>query len=148
VCFRPGEATFSLFTYNFPASTSFTSSEVKRYKQAPGVVGYSVYKNGVLDDFEIASGLWIQRSDGEVPTFSSKRSEKEQATINDVEAKFVYKYENRTRTETTYSITIRRSTLRFNEDFEWAEPRPDGRQAIPAPQGGQQDQGYCAEFKQ
>jgi hypothetical protein len=148
VCFREGEDTFLLLTFHIPDKIAFTPSGIKGYKQSSGVVAYSTYKQGVMDDFRLASGMWLRSDDdSEAPTFSSYKKDEDQALFSDSEVGFYFKFTNLNHNQTDYALKIRRSTLRFNETFTWPETKGDGKKQVPESEGRDTNQGHCVEFK-
>jgi hypothetical protein len=141
-CFRTGEDVFFIIDYRIPPDGVFTKSK-EAVLQASGYVFYSRYKEGVLDNIEVVAGLWIKRPDE--LSFSSTPGgslDSAQENVSDTEIQFNYSFENLSKTQTTYSTQIRRSTLRFVEEYRWGKNDKDNTS------GESSNRGYCTEFKQ
>lgn len=153
VCFRPAEDVFIILSYNVPyIELAKHSSKVAAV--VAGTVEYRRYKSGISDDAYIAHGFWMNSPTGDVPTFASPLSMPVQASVNNGELAFSFSFENRSHNKTLYSIQLRRSTLRFNEQYRWdediKEPAPKGTRdtTFRNIQDGADYNGYCAQVKQ
>lgn len=136
VCFRETEDVFSLISFVEPAQSFYKKD--KKYPfllTASGLLFYSRYAKGQNDDFRMFPGTWSGMARTETsmeladrPTFSTNDAVKpNQASVDQSEVGIIYTYQNLSRTTTTYSIQIRRSTLRFNET--WTFPADDKKSA-------------------
>lgn len=147
VCFRNLEDAFALIGFNEPPAAAFHLGASKKTSLADGMVKYSRYVNGTNEDIQLATGKWVKvlpAEDNEVIFAPMLRKggvpDTPIANINDSEITFRYHYENVSRTETLYIITLRRSTLRFNE--LWESPDPKTKQSTQRTESG-----TCVAFK-
>jgi hypothetical protein len=141
VCFRSGEDVFFLVDYTLPASSSFKKAKDDAL-QAPAFVFYSMYKQGVLDAIEVTAGTWTKGTD-EMYYRATPGGDSAQASVSDAEIGFGYVFDNLDKTKTTYSVKIRRSTLRFVEDYRW----PNNDKDKTSGSGTNSSTGYCKAFK-
>jgi hypothetical protein len=121
-----------------PPDSSFKKSQDGAF-QATGFVFYSMYKQGVLGSIEVSSGSWT-KVNGEATYSSTPGGDSAEANISDTEVLFSYVFDNLSNTKTTYSIRIRRSTLRFVEDYQWTTSPKDKTADVDS------SAGYCKTF--
>jgi hypothetical protein len=109
------------------------------------LVGYRLFKKGVLDDFQVAYGKWTKQSDGSVDFEETKPPPSEQLVFNahssvtEGNVTFSYSFENMAGKKTEYSVKIQRSTLRFVETYQWPNQRGKGEEPNTY-------SGYCVSY--
>ena len=149
VCFRPNEDTFIVLSFADPLRDAFAPVPSKPgISKTTGFLNYERFKDGVADETEMAFGDWTKlKVVDSIPFFNTANSANPNATLSDTELDYTYSYKNLAGTTTRYVLQLRRSTLRFNESFTYAEP--SGKQ--PTKRTPSQNQitvsGYCTEFQ-
>jgi hypothetical protein len=134
-CFRPGDDVFFLISFHQATSE----------KGAFPLVGYHLFKKGVLDDSRVAYGKWTKQSDGSFDFEETKPPPSKQlvfnahSSITESNVTFSYSFENPTGKKTEYSVKIQRSTLRFVETYQWPNQRGKGEEPNTY-------SGYCASY--
>ena len=134
-CFRPGDDVFFLISFHQATSEKGTVP----------VVGYHLYKKGVLDDFQVAYGKWTKQSDGSFDFEETKPPPSEQAVFNahssitEGNVAVSYSFENMAGKKTGYSVKVQRSTLRFVETYQ--RPNQKGKGEEPNTYSG-----YCVSY--
>lgn len=147
VCFEDTEDTFIVISFRQPSSAQSYKKDSIGLLVASGRVGYFRYKNGVSDDVAFAHGSWIKTGPDDSSQFLNygvpHATNSEDASIDDSEANFSYKFRNLSKLMTAYSIQVRRSTLRFVETYQWEEINKDKKQIARRVE----NTGFCAEFR-
>jgi hypothetical protein len=148
VCFIPNEDEFLVAAFGLPADSDFNPGTVRGMLVAPDIFSYYRFKNGVEDSSDTVFGNWTKVK-GFKPSFRSDKDIKtSHASVDDSEVVYDRTYANLNGTETTYTVRIRRSTLRFNESYDAPEtPVPTKGAPNTKPVRRYSDNGYCAEFK-
>jgi hypothetical protein len=146
VCFRPDEDVFIIFYFPSLTLDYRAVPPNKLIVVAKGHVYYARYKDGLLEYGDVAHGEWVRPNYG--PTedpppgvFHTARSTQPTALVSDNEIVYGSSFKNLEKSETNYSITIRRSTLRFVETFQAPGHKPSD------PFYKSTTGGHCAEFK-
>jgi hypothetical protein len=154
VCFRQSEDVFILITIKEPLDRLFRMTDAQaNNSEQPGWLQYSRFKDGVSEKASVTFGKWAKWvfSGETIISFASKGPPSSSADSSEI--LFTESYENLSRTKTTYNFTLRRSTRRFTENYQWEEPPPKQgtrvkEQTSTQPDLGQNsNSGYCAEFK-
>src|SRR5438445_5590158 len=123
VCFRPYEDVFITISYEAPSYNAFVKNEVSKLYETSGLLWYARYKQGVLDDSQVAGGKWKKYlRDGQEPSFVPDPKSVATSLISDSEVVFGYTFQNLSSTKTFYRVDLRRSTLRFVETYQWDNP--------------------------
>ena len=134
-CFRPDDDVFFLISFHQATSEKGTVP----------LVGYHLFKKGVLDDSRVAYGKWTKQSDGSVDFEETKPPPSEQLVFNahssvtEGNVTFSYSFENMAGKKTEYSVKIQRSTLRFVETYQWPNQRGKGEEPNTY-------SGYCVSY--
>jgi hypothetical protein len=134
-CFRPDDDVFFLISFH----------QATDEKGAFPMVGYRIFKNGVLDDFRVAYGKWKKKPGGSFNFEETKPPASEQlvfnahSSITDGEVLFSYSFENMAAKKTEYSVKIQRSTLRFVETYHWPNQKGKGKDSNTF-------SGYCVSY--
>jgi hypothetical protein len=143
VCFRPEKDIFILVYSRPPYDFQFRNVPgAPTVVQADGDVYYERYEDGLQDDFKSTSGTWRKAPSAPelgmhfVHSPSSKNSD---ATLTDAQVSFSFTFENVQHNTTSYEIEIRRSTLRFLEQYSYDDPKT--KQQVRGSYTG-----HCAEF--
>lgn len=140
VCFRTDEDTFIVVSISMPYPLTFHKSATdKNLSTAYGRVRYKRYKDGISDYIRFAPGSWV-RSEGISDSFETKEGAPVSAFMDDDELSISFKYPNIVKTTSDYTLTIRRSTLRFTETVYVKETKPS------KPDYKSSDGGHCTEF--
>jgi hypothetical protein len=155
VCFRPYTDVFFTLSYAQPSYESFTKVGSTTTYQTQGMLYYVRYKDGVRDDVQLVFGLWKKfTKDGQEAQFFPAPVDSPKGNISADEVGFEYSFSNLSNTKTYYSAAIRRSTLRFVENYMWDNPpeKPKKTKAADQNQNSQPTKetqditGYCALF--
>jgi hypothetical protein len=134
-CFRPGDDVFFLISFHQATSE----------KGGFPLVGYHLFKKGVLDDSRVAYGNWTRQSDGSSdfeetqPPPSKQLAFNAHSSITESTVTFSYSFENMAGKKIEYSVKIRRSTLRFVETYQWPNQRGKGEEPNTY-------SGYCVSY--
>jgi|SRR5580704_4027882 hypothetical protein len=127
-CFLPGEDEFLIVSFGTPQESLYapatTPGASKNILKTLDSFVYLRFTKGVQNTSNVIFGNWIKyKSLPDLkPSFSGKADEsKSRADVNDSEVEYSYTFDNLRGTKTTYSLQIRRSTLRFNETFDVPE---------------------------
>jgi hypothetical protein len=152
VCFRPRADLFFIITFEIPPDDAFVKATKGTGFQSLQVMLFSSFKNGVIDTSGYTVGLWTKQHSYDSPTFDGTHDDKDTdrtfaSSVNDAEVFYRSSYKNMSKTNTIYTVQIRRSTLRFNEDYTWDEVPNPKTPTTPVGQNSQSFSGYCAEFK-
>lgn len=155
VCFRPNQDVFFTISYHEPQDDSLfveTKSGSGTYEQ-DSVLSYYRFKSGVVDEFQTFSGKWRKFGKAGQAFFTAAPSaEGGGASVDDTEANVQYGFKNLAGTETAYSVSVRRSTLRFLESYEWGNPAPPQEESASnarkdsVSKGADDVSGYCRYF--
>jgi len=156
VCWRPYKDVFFTLSYAQPSYEEFTRVGSTTTYQTPGMLYYVRYKDGVRDDMQYVLGSWKKYTkDGGQPAqfFPSQNSAARSlnGNITADEVGIEYSFSNLSNTKTAYSVSIRRSTLRFVENYMWENPPEKPQKAKAADQSQQSEPtkgseditGYC-----
>jgi hypothetical protein len=135
-CFRKSSDVF--VTVSFPTDKALVyAEEANHMRKAAALVEYDRYKDGVSEDEQVYIGNYTRYSyPGMTPSFRSEVDEKDKtrgASITDSEISIYYTYDNAVGGKTTYSMQIRRSTMRFVETFRSGDTQTN-------------ETGYCKQF--
>ena len=136
VCFRKDSDVFLLISYYEP------SSWLHGDNQRAGTLTYTRYRDGVLNDVRTCVGDWKKLPSGDA------RFRGQQCFIDSAELIVEYSDQNLNNETTHYSVQIRRSTLRFVENFHGTE-RKTGQPPKGAKSNSQfqlSETGYCEKF--
>lgn len=147
-CFRTAEDVFMLLYYSDPVPDAYSKSPLTNpFVQQEDFVSYARYKHGLLDDYQATQGLWRKRAHAtdNNATFVSSPSSDPSARIDDSEISFFYTFQNIYDAKTSYSLRVRKSTLRFSEVFEWQGQKNAKKDQDNA--GMTDNTGQCAEVK-
>jgi hypothetical protein len=114
---------------------------------------YVRYKDGVRDDIQFVLGSWKKfTKDGQAAQFfpAQNSASSPKGNISADEVGIEYSYSNLSNTKTDCSVAIRRSTLRFVENYMWDNPpekpkkNKDAALSQSEPTKGSEDiTGYC-----
>jgi hypothetical protein len=136
VCFKSEEDTFFTIAFHQPHNNSLLFPWV----------AYEKFTNGVSDTFQLAYGKWNQDPNGSY-SFSEARAPASKdfnptgnASITQDQVRFSYTFKNLIGSSTDYSVTLRRSTLRFSERIEWTNPKDKSHNAADSA-------GYCVAYQ-
>jgi len=129
VCFRPKEDVFVVIHYRAP-HPPWTKSENDRETQS-GFVNFVEYRNGVVSTDRLATGTWSRIDPDRVgpmePLFESGEADGSSTPVQiDIQAEInvSYDFQNTTNETIGRSLTIRRSTGRFVENFKPSADAP------------------------
>ncbi len=128
VCFRSNADIFFVISLQQRAGSGYVTP----------LVQYKLFKDGILDDSRIAHGDWQKALDGSY-TFRQSKTSEASASVTDDEVHFGYSFKNRKAQVIGYRAQIRRSTLRFSEDYEYPIETDGGHDT-------NHFTGYCEEF--
>jgi hypothetical protein len=157
VCFRPYQDVFFTLSYAQPTYEEFTRVGSTTTYQTPGLLYYVRYKDGVRDDMQFVLGSWKKYTkDGGQPAqfFPTQNSVGPKGNISADEVGIEYTFSNLSNTKTAYNVAIRRSTLRYVENYMWENPPEKSKKTKAADQSQQSEPtkgseditGYCASF--
>ena len=153
VCFRELEDVFLLISYTRPIDRLFSVSSEPTSSTQFGFFNYRRVKNGVSEDRQSLSGRWRRTRFGSMSdvVFEGNKHTSLSAFITDTEVMFSYSFKNLNSTTTQYGLTVRRSTLRFSETYEWfdAARKPGKRSSNSAgdePKVRLENGGHCEQF--
>lgn len=149
VCFRPNEDTFIVLSFPDPVKESFAPVPSKPgITKTTGFFEYERFKDGVSEESEIALGDWTKlKITDSVPFFSTANTADPNATLSETELDYTHSFKNLAGTTTRYVLQLRRSTLRFNETFTYAEASPKQSTKQTPSQNQVTVSGYCTEFQ-
>jgi hypothetical protein len=151
VCFRPNVDVFFLLGFKKPSESRFKTGNTG-YPEATGQGLYFRYSDGVLDDSKIVNGVWRRFTPKDGPVFFATPASDTHASINDSELSVAYTFTNLSHKTTEYTVTVRRSTLRFSENYTFPQiPVASKKGAKQEPPPETDDRlsfnGYCARIK-
>jgi hypothetical protein len=159
VCFRPMEDVFFTMSYSSPDYNLFMKSATSQAYEQFAFFLYARFKGGVVDESQMFSAKWKKfAKDGQTPIYLSISDPKRASntSVSDSELSVQYAFTNRSNTNTTYLVTVRRSTLRFLETYEWENKAPSPKrskgtsqvsdQTLNSPRGSTEFSGRCAYF--
>jgi hypothetical protein len=142
VCFNQTEDAFHLFSFTPPQPQRYlTGKSPSEPATADGFLIHTAYEDGVQVDQEMIAGKWHKFSFEDQPTFVSSPGQSVEASISDSELDLTEKFENVMHTNSTRTIRVRRSTLRFVLETI----APDSDRTKPLIYGSRK--GLCADFK-
>jgi len=146
VCFREGEDVFYMISLGTPPGGDFKKIGQSPFYRPPyhGLVFYKRFKGGQDDDSKIVSGEWTKLGPDASPNFETPAKQIPSLHVTESEISFYEEYKNVGGGETTYSLQIRRSTMRASETFQWhispADPKKQPNN------GSDTDSGHCILF--
>jgi hypothetical protein len=131
VCFRHDENTFFVISFDEPSKDMFVPTSVPGKSQITGVVKYHRFKDSASDDFRVTAGDWEKTAIGDSKEISFASSsnkapgseEQTAAAVNENEIRIGYSFQNREETKVDCELRLRRSTLNFVENYDWADPK-------------------------
>lgn len=153
VCFIPNEDEFLIAAFGVPADSDFTPDTRRSLLVAPDIFSYYRFKNGIEDSSDMVPGKWTKFKGITMnPSFASEQEIKtSHASVSGSEVAYDHTYTNLNGTQTTYTLQIRRSTLRFNESYDAPDKPTAAAKGASTPNTKPihrfSDNGYCAEFK-
>ena len=116
VCFEKDEDNFMVISVS-PAYGSFYRKEKPRgFESQRSVSSFQRFKNGESIDSAFLPGIWKRVG---VSEFFVTDAGAQSVGVNDSEITYTDAYENLRKTKTEYSLSIRRSTLRFAENYRF-----------------------------
>src|SRR5882762_11174254 len=118
VCFRPADDVFFVLSYRFPGPAAFTIKTAGEVNQARGLIFYGRFKEGQREESKLAVGTWLS----DTGMFMAAPKTGPSATVIESEITYSYDYQNVKNNTIYYTLRIRKSTLRFAENFSWIEP--------------------------
>jgi hypothetical protein len=136
VCFEKDEDVFMLFSISPATPSLYQKQKSSAMETQRSTAFYQKFKNGVGQDFQFLAGTWKRIMDSEY--FSTDPGD-EGISFNQTELIYTDTYENLRKTKTQYSISIRRSTLRFAANY--AFPSEDNKATTSL-----DDTGHCLFF--
>jgi hypothetical protein len=116
-CFERGADIFRIISISSPNPLLYEKEKSTPIESQKSVAFYQQFKNGVSSDFQIIGGTW-KHSPGFSEFFNSAPGD-QTISVNDAEVAYTDTYENLRKTKTTYTLTIRRSTLRFAQNYRY-----------------------------
>jgi hypothetical protein len=137
VCFRPHSDGFFIIQFTRPEYRKYTKSTSGLY-EAPTTLGYSLFQDGQMLDFEAMEGMWTTT---DVKTDPPMFKAGEMVHMNENEVFMIRSYKNEVSLPVEQLLRIRLSTLRFVESFKVTK-MPDNSKD-PATW---ENNGRCAEF--
>lgn len=151
VCFRPAEDVFMLFDFNEPGVLQYHKT-AEGYFEAYGHIFYKRYKDGLLEESRTATGTWLKAGVEDSGDFITPDKNQVHSSIGDSEVSVTYEFPNLHHTITNYSVSLRRSTLRFSEEYTFPQTpivTKKGVKQDPPPPGDDRLSytGYCAHIK-
>jgi hypothetical protein len=151
VCFVPDDDEFLITTFGRPEEASYTPKTMNlNILEASDLFSYSDFKNGVIERADATFGKWTKIKNFSMnPSFEGKSGSETNVSISDAEVYYETRFQNLNGTTTTYTLQIRRSTLRFSESFKWPQLAED-RKGTKAPTKAADQftiNGYCTEFQ-
>ena len=128
VCFRQNQDAFVIVHFDKPNSTRWSSSKELGEAQM-SKLAYSDFRQGILYDAALIDGIWTRRGSGDdAPAFDGLETvgpwKGAIAKIDQSQLLITHPFANLAGGTTRYSLTIRRSTGRFNETFDVEGPPP------------------------
>lgn len=139
VCFNETADKFVLIYFAKPPETEYVKTANNMFPSTSGFVSYASFSQGLRDTSHISFGKWrriLLETD-----FESDPNSNVRASVDDAEIAFSYSFTNLSETKTNYSIQIRRSTLRFTENYQFPQTsKQKGQDRVT-------ETGHCAEFK-
>ena len=149
VCFRPDEDMFFVISIYRPSFDDLPKNQTSDIIKN-GMVYYQSYHQGTTDTSHTAYGKWTKTPYSDEVTFSSSGATGTVATVDDSEIFFGFEYPNIGRGTTHYSAQVRRSTLRFLEDYQWTikskDPKATSRSTEEPANRDDSHSGYCRAF--
>ena len=120
VCFEKDADNFRIISIT-PASPILYEKEKSTPMEAQKAYAFfQQFKDGLSKDFQVLGGTW-KRAAGFSEFFNPGPGD-QTISLNDSEVTYTDTYENLKKTKTHYSLTIRRSTLRFAQNYRFPEP--------------------------
>lgn|GEM_PF-3055732 len=153
ICFIPNEDEFVVAAFGVPADSDFSPGTGRSLLIAPDIFSFYRFKNGIEDSSDIVTGKWTKFKGLTMnPSFTSEQEIKvSHASVTESEVTYDHTYTNLNGTQTTYTLQIRRSTLRFNESYDAPDKPPAPAKGASTPNTKPihrfSDNGYCAKFK-
>lgn len=151
VCFRPGEDVFLFLGFKTPGDAKFRMGS-SGYLEANGQTVYFRYSGGVMEDSKIGNGVWTKFAVKGGPAFFTREGSEVRSSISDSEFSVAYTFPNLSHKTTNYSVSVRRSTLRFSEQYTFPQPPATSKRGIKQEPSSETDNrlsysGYCAQIK-
>jgi|SRR5580700_7812787 hypothetical protein len=151
VCFRPMQDVFLFFAFKTPGEAKYKMGS-SGYLEADGQMVYFRYTDGLLEDSKIGNGKWTKFSIKGGPVFFTRGDGEIKSSVSDSEFSVSYTFPNLTHKTTNYSASVRRSTLRFSEEYTFpqtATTSKKGAKQEPPPETDDRLSyaGYCAQIK-
>ena len=117
VCFESDADNFRIISIAPSSAVLYEKEKTNLTETQKGYAFYQQFKNGVNNDFQIIGGTW-RRAPGTSEYFYTEPGD-QTISLNDSELTYTDTYENLKKTKTHYSLTIRRSTLRFAQNYRY-----------------------------
>jgi hypothetical protein len=151
VCFRPEQDVFLFLGFSTPGEAQFKMG-ASGHLESSGQSLYFRYSDGVLEDSKVGNGVWTKFTTKNGPVFFTPEGSEVQSSISDSELSVSYTFPNLTHKRTNYSVTLRRSTLRFSEQYTFPQLPVPSRKGVKEVPPSETDNrlaytGYCAQIK-
>lgn len=151
VCFRPVQDVFLFFGFKTPGDAKLKMGS-GGYLEANGQMVYFRYADGVLEDSKIGNGKWTKFSSKGGPVFFTHEDGEVKSSIGDSEFSVSYTFPNLTHKTTNYGVSVRRSTLRFSEQYTFPQSPVITKKGVKQEPTSETDDrlsytGYCAKVK-
>jgi hypothetical protein len=117
VCFEQDADNFRIISISPSSEILYEKEKATSVETQKGWAFYQQFKNGVKNDFQVLGGMW-KRAPGMSEYFYTEPGD-QTMSLNDSEVIYTDTYENLKKTKTHYSLTIRRSTLRFAQNYRF-----------------------------
>jgi hypothetical protein len=137
VCFEKDTDAFRIVSVSSAIPVLYQKEKATLAETQPSVAFYQYFKDGVSKDFEYLSGTWKR-----VPEISENFYTKpgnQTISLDDSEMTYTDAYQNLNKTQTHYSLSIRRSTLRFAQNFRF--PSDDNKTVVNV-----DETGHCLRY--
>ena len=117
VCFAKDADEFTIFAFSTPISDLYRKDKPSAFESQNSTAFVQGFKNGVSKEFQVLPGKW-QRMGAIAEYFSSDMGD-QKINASESEISYTETYENLKGSKTYHTVSIRRSTLRFAETFQF-----------------------------
>jgi hypothetical protein len=147
VCFRENEDVFSVISLATPQPSEFKKVPKGAFYDAgpSSWVIHLRFKNGQDDKSDFLIGKWTKLEPGSSPFFQTLPKANPSLSASESAITLLDEFENLKGGKTTYTLQVRRSTMRASEEFQWDDP-PKDTKSTPE-RGSQTYDAHCIIFK-
>ena len=141
VCFREKEDIFTIVSFEQPIDGQFAKDPKTSLLSAFGMLFFHRFSGGLSDDSKWLIGKWNRLSLISDPSFvSHDEANSLDGSVDSTEINISYPFTNLNHTKTDYSFQVRRSTLRFNETWQFKDDQKTTSSTRTS------SSGHCASF--